>query len=439
MLVAEDAVRQQQLPLLGISSSVPRFKQGPVTIWIEMVISAVAGHRLFVFSLVFALISVTAVLAVYELSAVYISRRTALISSLILAVSPLAVAHGRMPYHITPIPLMTVLYLWTLTRLWHQKRSALFWSVLAWCLLFQFELALLPALLLIPYVLWRTKAVPSKRHVLESLAALGLGLLPQIVYDLTHGFTQLGGFAIWVLYRIASALGLVGSYMVSPSTLSSAASAFWLYGGRVLTLEGPEIKILWFLLLLISAIAVVRSGRLRKLPPVVEIISALTVILSLGFVIHSAPSEAYFPPFLVLLPLILGYGISQIRRQTQAGLLLLITTLSLGNIWQIWQHQFFVSNTQVMTYGPSLTEQRQAVALIDRLSRSNFQYLTTQTGGVFPNYFDNLRWLAQEQGVEENQVDGEMFYVEGKDSSLSGYPASTKYYLPSIDIYHLSL
>ena len=36
LLVAAQAVKENTLPLLGIPSSVPRFKQGPLTIWLQM-------------------------------------------------------------------------------------------------------------------------------------------------------------------------------------------------------------------------------------------------------------------------------------------------------------------------------------------------------------------------------------------------------------------
>ena len=41
----------------------------------------------------------------------------AVVAASLLAALPLAVAHSRMPYHITPIPVMLVLYLWSLMRI----------------------------------------------------------------------------------------------------------------------------------------------------------------------------------------------------------------------------------------------------------------------------------------------------------------------------------
>jgi hypothetical protein len=52
---------------------------------------------------------------------------------------------------------------------------------------------------------------------------------------------------------------------------------------------------------------------------------------------------------------------------------------------------------------------------------------TTNPGGVFPNYFDNLKWLAQEknkpfaQSIEKADT---VVWVEDSQSPLNGYPGA---------------
>ncbi|MDQ5951275.1 MAG: hypothetical protein QG639_552, partial [Patescibacteria group bacterium] len=131
LVVAYESVQQKSLPLLGIPSSVPRFKQGPISIWIEMVVIALFGVNTLAQSLVFALISIAAVIGVYEFVCIYASKKHALLAAALIAVSPSAVDNGRVPYHTTPLPLALVLYLFALILLWHKKRYSYFFAAFA--------------------------------------------------------------------------------------------------------------------------------------------------------------------------------------------------------------------------------------------------------------------------------------------------------------------
>ena len=439
LIVAEQSVQQSQFPLLGIASSVPRFKQGPLTVWLEMAIWVVTGHQLLAYSLVFAVISVAAIIATYELMTVHVSRKAAIITSLIIAVSPLAMAHGRMPYHITPIPVMVTLFLYTLVRVWQRKPQALFWAVLAWAGAFQFELALAPLILVIPYIYGHQRRLPTAKEILAGGVALGLGLLPQIISDLKQGFSQLVGFGIWIGHEIAAAGGVVGEQGLGLGRIGTAGAALWLYGGRILTVDALSLKLAWVGLLGLGGWAIFRSWRKRQLPPVMELVVVSLTVLTLSFLIHGSPSEAYFPPFIVLLPMIIGFGLAQLRQPTQQVCIGLIVLLATINIWQIWQHHFFVSNSQTFSYGPSVGEQRLAVALVNQATNQQFQFMTTEASGVFPNYFDNFRWVAAEQSLTEDRARGVKVYIEKKDSPLGGYPGMMRIHLPTLDLYHLPL
>ncbi len=436
LMQAAQSVRTGQVPLLGIASSVPRFKQGPLTVWLEMFVYLIAGHRMLVYSLVFALISLAAVIAIYEFATIHVSKKVGLLSALLVATSPLAVAHGRVVYHITPIPLMMVVYWFSLVRLWQKQSMGIFWAVLAWAGLFQFELALLPAFFIIPYILWRTKQRFERSWIAQGGAAIVIGLLPQLIYDFQHGFKQLGGFAVWVGYRIVSATGLVGEHTLSPSRFGQTLSLLWLYGGRIVSTDVTLVKLLMLGLLLVAVGLIFKTWRKKKLPPAVEIVAMVSLLLLGGFVIHSAPSEAYFPPFIVCLPLIVAYGTTLVRKPFQLGIIGLLVAGALFNTVQIVRHSFFVSNSQAFSYGPSVMEQREAIRLMKQASDGPYQLATTNEGGKYPSYFDNFRWLAQEQGTTERN-NGRLFYIESKDSELVTYPGMKRVMLPSIDIYQL--
>lgn len=436
LLAAQSAVLSGEIPLLGIPSSVPRFHQGPLTIWLHMVIYLVAGNRTLAYSLVFALLSILALIFTYEFAVVHINKPTALVAATILAVSPLAVAHARVPYHITPIPLVVLVFLFALMRLWQKHKMALFWALLSWTLLMQFELALFGLFLLIAYVLWKRKYTINRQHIAEVCAAGMLGFVPQIVYDLRHPFSQsqLFAFFAWVGYRLISLTGLTGKHQFSAGAFSNALGAFATYGQRIFSTDLWIVTLVVLVSLVVTVVIIVKQWRQRKLPTAVELISLTVLVLTISYLAHGGPSEAYFPPYTVLLSLLLGYGLTEMFKRNYRGLATILGCYVLLTVISIFRYNFFVSNHLAFNYGPSLAEQRGIITTIDRLSNHHFYLRSTDEGRKFPSYLDNYFWLNREQHYLMDPR-GTQFFINLKDSALRGYPGMSTIEFPTRDVY----
>lgn len=436
LLAAKEAVESKNIPLLGIPSSVPRFHQGPVTIWLEMAIYSIFGQNTLAFLISFAFLGILAVIAVYEYAVIFINKKTALIAAALLAFSPLAIAHSRVPYHTNPIPLVIMVYLFALQYLWQKKKLGVFVAGLAWILVMQFELTLFSLGLLIPYILWRQKIKLQPNVVSQLSAALLLGLTPQIIYDLTHSFaqSQIGGFIIWIGYRITSLTGVVGNHQFSITKLGQTFSIFAHYLSRVFSTQNIFISIV-FLGLFLATVTLVFIKR-RKLRAGIEIPVVILGLLTISYVVHGSPSEAYFPPYFPLLSIFIGWGLSRLFQQHQKILVISIVIWATINVSSILKHNFFVSNPQSFNYGAAVREQRQIIKTVNRISAGKFKFLTTHSAGKFASYFDNLRWLSGELKIPQDHSGGMVFYIEPKNSSLSGYPDITKIEFTTYDVYY---
>lgn len=435
VLVAADAVRNHDLPLLGIPSSMPQFKQGPVAIWISMATITLFGENLYAISLIFALVGIASIILIYELVTVFLDRRQGLVAAWLVATAPLAVAHARMPYHTNPIPFATGLFLWAVMRLWQAKRWSLFWAVLAWCFLFQFELALLPLIAIIPFVLWRTRQRWQRRWVGEAVLGGVLGLLPQIIFDLTHHFAQLGTFGVWVGYRLGSAVVPGADHAFGLNNVTQTAQAVRLYGGRIFSVDMWPVIVVGGVFLVMSAVLAIRQVRQKKLPPLIEITWVSTVLLILSFLIHSSPSEAYFPVFIVLLPILVAYAVFQLKQRARQFAVALVILIGVINAVSIVRANYFVGLTGGFSYGAGPGEQLLIVMTVNETTNGTFFFTTIQPAGVFPSYFDNLRWWARQLDVSENP-NGVAVFIEPKDSSLDSYPGMSKQQFTTIDAYY---
>lgn len=441
LLVARTSLLTRTLPLLGIPSSVPRFHQGPVTIWIEMITLFISRNNTLAVSCVFAFISIAAVIGVYELLALSMKPRVGIFAAFFLAFSPLAIAHARVPYHITPIPFVLTLYFISLFFLWKKKTNDLFFAVFAFCFMFQFELALAPLILLLPYVLWRTKEL-KKSHIRwiarQSIPAFLIGLLPELIFDVTHHFAQLGGFAVWLVYRIVAFFGYKHDHTFSFHQLFETLSQLKIFFERIVSVDTLWLATLCLGITLFGFRIFFIQRKKIALPHILELTLLATGLLLIGDIIHSSPSEAYFPPFFILFAILFGFSCEQIWMHSGIGKKLLpffFLLYALINSVNIAQSNFFASTASAFSYGPSIGEQREVVQKIAQLSHKRFQFATLNESGKFPTYFDNLRWLALEKDLSEDPTHGTAFYIENKNSPLQTNPSIIRYSFPTLDVY----
>lgn len=436
LLVAKQAVITKKLPLVGIPSSVPRFHQGPLTVWLQMLIYLMVGNQTWVYQIVFALIGVAAIIALYEYTVTHFNQKTAWVASALLAFAPMAIAHSRVPYHTTPIPLVMVIFLFSLHQLWQKKKHGVFWATLGWALIMQFELTLVGLVTMIPYIVWRRKIKLEWHHLSEFAAAGIIGFLPQIIHDLTSPITQsqTGGFAAWVGYRLISLTGMTGEHMFTFNRFfNQTLTHYWLYWQRMFTVQNSLIAL--GLLGLVGYVFYLISQQ-KKLKPALEITTVAFIVLTISYIIHGAPSEAYFPPYLILVSILLAWGLVEIFKKKMDWLWIGLGAWALINIFSLFRNNFMVSNHGRYTYHGATEEQRQIIRYVHRVSNGYWQLATTAENGKFPAYFDNFRWLSQEMNLQENKAHGLIFYVEDKDSELKGYPGFTRAEFSSYDVYY---
>jgi len=311
----------------------------------------------------------------------------------------------------------------------------MFFAFLSWAFLFQFELAVFPTILLIPFVLYRSNQLQKlKSDSQQILSALLIGLLPQLVYDVQNKFSQLGLFIIWVGYRLISLFG--GTHSFGGDKIRTVLEAFKLYGGRIFSVNITLINFLFLIIIGYSSYLVYRDRKKKNRNQAIEIVTFFTFILSIGYLAHGGPSEAYFPPFIVLFPLMAAYGLDKILRTKKKWLLGFIFIYALINTKSIFNHNFFVSNDQVFSYSYSVGEQKEVVSFILNNSGGDYQLDTTRDIRKFKSTFDNLRFFSEAQGISENINSKKYYYIEERDSILKDSPMIKVKHFPSVDVYY---
>lgn len=336
-LAARDMLLTGVWPLTGIPSSIPWLHQGPLFIWATALMLKLGNFNPVAPAILSGVLGVLAVYFLYLLSRSWWA-------GLILATAPLAVVQSRMPYHLSPIPLVAVGYLWAL-----EKKSA-GWAIFFSALLLQFELSNLPLLFLT--VFW------FRKSLVKLLARAPVGLIPfipKIIYDLSHGFTQTLGLAVWTGYRLFH-LGEYGNAW--PNIFE-----FWT------KFSAPGYP------LLAALLGLYLLGRLGKAPRAA--LFAL-IFMVVGFFVHGAPSEGYF---LVLFP-VWAWLLAHAHK-------LALMVLVIFNLINLFSHDFY-------TYGPTLKQRLQLVSLLPE----TFKLADYSQNPGWQSYLDNYRYLFWRQGKD---------------------------------------
>lgn len=332
-LAAKDLLTTGKIPLLGIASSVPWLYQGSLWIYLAAIALFLGNFHPVAPAVLTVILSLITLWAIIEVAWKYWGKLAAVASGLVFATSPLVVWQARTPWHTSPIPLVAIGYFYFLLQ-----RSA-FWSAFFFSLLFQFELSNFPLIILLARIRFN-KLV---------LLGLSIPLIPKVIYDFTHNFTQIGGFVLWLGYRTVT---------FNPHR--------WLTTTQII-FDYLQQFFPWSIVLIIWT--------LRRPKTPAELLTVYWLLITVAaFYIHGTPSEAYFPVLFPVLSLAVGWGISRHK-----FLLIPLIVLSLSNSWWLYHHTF--GNT-----GLTLSERLIIADTPEALTR-------TGPGSEHATFLDNYLYL----------------------------------------------
>lgn len=360
-LAARDMALTGVWPLVGIPSSIPWLHQGSLFIWLTALMLKLGNFNPVTPAILTAVLGVISVYLLYRLSRSWWA-------GLVLATAPLSVIHSRLPYHLSPIPLVAIGYLWALTI------NSAGWGIFFTALLLQFELSNLPLVFLLLF--W------FRRRWRELLYWLPVGLIPfipKIIYDFSHGFSQTVGLAAWTGYRLTR----VGEYGNATANIFD----FWT------KFAAPGYPWLAAVIGVWLGLTLFKQSKL--------LILTLGFIL-VGFFVHGSPSEGYF---LVLFP-VWAWLLGGNRR--------VALILALINIFGLFANNFY-------TYGPNL---RQRLQLVDRLP-DNFRLENYSQNPGWASYLDNYRYLLKWQGKDYQDESGIIYTIYDGSAADFNQPRGT--------------
>lgn len=400
-LSARDMIVNGEVPLVGIPSSHPWLHQGPL--WTYMLAGAfgILGFDPINGAYLTVILGVFTILLIYIVGSEIFSKRIGLMSALLYATSPLAVVYSRSPYHTSPIPLFTLLYIFSLYKFIKGNNIFFPLAILFLSILYNLELAtaILWFILFIVliYGMWRKtewlKRIISRKILIFSFLAFLIPMFPIIIYDFSNNFSQTLKFIVWIGYRILKFFGFPSIHEETDvvNLGSMFTFSFQFYQSLIFAVSSVVslvILIVSFSMLFINAYSLVR----RRIKDIGFILLFLWILISsVGYFINKTPSEAYLPIFFPALIYLVAYSFDKLMqiRILIIPCVLLICILSSVNTYSIIFLKYFTNN------GLSFSNRLSAAKEIVKKARGrNYNIVGIGVGSQFESFTMNYEYLA---------------------------------------------
>ncbi|MBI2443480.1 MAG: glycosyltransferase [Candidatus Levybacteria bacterium] len=433
-LTARDAILHSNIPLVGITSSVTWLHQGPLSVWFIALSFLGTDFNPLAPVYLYGFFSVITTYAIYRLGGLMFTKTAGLLAALFFTTSPLVLVNARIPYHTSPIPLFSaifLLFLWVFIK----KRKFIFFLGLSLGLLLLLELsnAVLFFVLGALYVLYRPSL--TRREVVWGIAGFGFGIAAFILYDITHNFVQTGGFFLWIANRIRLFFGLTLSGASTTANIPAALLTVW---NEIRRFVYPQDiwTVIVVLILVVSLVLVKRIGYYERFSNGLLLCVVWLCLALVGFIIHAAPGTAYFPLIFVPFSLIVGSAFYEVGKRSSLMYIVFFAIVA-ANAFYTVKNQYFLdtktfhgSDAYGWDYGlgEAFVERQKTVDFIlgdvkgepmqirgggflreFESSVDNYKYLLWQKGGVVDEGSARIYTLYQER--EEVPRDAKMLYT----------------------------
>jgi len=404
-LSARDAILSHTIPLVGIPSSVVWLRQGPLATYLIMIAFLFGNFNPVAPGILFALLDVVTVYLIYNLCKIYFNKTVGLLASAFYATSTLVVVNARMPYHTSAIPLLSTIF-FTLTYLvFQKKRNVIFLFFLTLGFLIQLELsnAVLIGVLLILYIFYKPKI--NKNNFIEGILGFLIGILPFLLYDISHRFVQTLGLPLWIINRTRLFFGLT---LNKNSTTVNFPNALRVISEAIGRIIFPSLyfvaAILFFVALIIFIYKLFKVDKNNQFSFVLIVLWIFVPLLSYG--IHSTPGSAYFPLIFAPICIMIGYFFWYFSTKFKAMLFVFILLIVYSTFY-FFKTSFFTINSDMkilppygsFTTGLVLKDQEDIASVIVKdANGSKFQLKGGGFYGIFESNIDNYKYLILYQG-----------------------------------------
>ncbi|MDE2589155.1 MAG: glycosyltransferase family 39 protein, partial [Patescibacteria group bacterium] len=295
----------QTIPLLGPPTSHPWLYFGPLFYWLYGPVLILSKFNPVSYTYFGTVFSCLVILANYVVIKKLFSTSTALISSYLIAISPLFLDFAKNSRFFTLIPFIAYPFLFVLYKISSKATSAFFLIGLLLGIMLNFHYTPLMLIPFIASILFIKRITPTKKQILYLFGGFIIPLSPFFLYDLLHGFVMTRNLLLWIPYRILGFLGLYHKNTLSGFVLKEDTLSFGNFFSTSFFHTGNSMLgyILFAVLLFIFLVVINKTKKPNRFPLLFILLWGIWGLVAIF--VHGNPPSHYFVPILSF-PVIVG-------------------------------------------------------------------------------------------------------------------------------------
>jgi len=407
---ARDMLLTGKIPLVGITSSHTWLHQGPYWTYILVIIFKIFNFNPIAPAYFTAFLGALTIWLIYKVSKELFSEKIGLISAIIYATSPLIIANDRFAYHTSPIPFLTLIFIFSVYK-W-TKGNYIFFApaLISLGILYNFELATASLFgvlfIFLFYGIIRRKSWAVKifewKVLLVSVCGFIFSMAPVIIYDFKNGFPQTLVFGGWIFYKIFKSVagfssssldyGLITSFLALKYKLLIFANSF-------------SISVLFLFLSFTIFLYLLKKEKKISL----FIIGITFLIMFLAFIVNKIPSDAYLPVFFPIIIIISAIFWNYIIKKIKFPGLIILAIFVFMNIYYFVNHDLDSKNADFI-------KRREAVSkVVELISDKQYNLIGEGNGSQFESFtmnYEYLLWYYYDSKASKKPVDLKIYIKE---------------------------
>lgn len=400
LLAIKDAFEKKYIPLIGPPTSHSWLAFGPLFYWIYGPVLALSRFNPVSYGYFGALISTLIVIVNFFVVSRLFSVRIALISSLLITVSPLFLFFSWGARFFSYIPLLSLIFLYCVLTMTQQSKRFFPIGIL-FGVMFSFHYT---PLLLIPFfvcIVAIKKIIPTVRDVAYFCIGVLIPMIPLVIYDGITNSGMVRNSLLWIPYRVLGFFGIYNKNTVNSKIVEENFNSIvtFLKLSFVSENESNFIFILYCALVVYMIWYCIQAVRTKKIDTPFFALVILCVVSFIALFIHGSPPIHYFVPILFLPILCMSvlistvWDIKQYGKVAAIGALILIVIVNLHFYFsKDWIYR--IASLNIVPY----TQQQQIAAFIVK-DAAGQPYILRRVGlddqfeGNYAQNYQYLLWL----------------------------------------------
>ncbi len=219
------AYLSHQILLRGAPTSHPWLYFGPLFYWLYEPLLILNKFNPVTYAIFGAIISILILIANYFTIKKLFSLPAALLSTYVIAISPLFLFFGRISRFFCIVPLLIYPFLLMLEKIAKNEKKWLFWIWFLLGVMLNFHYTPLFLIPVVLTVLFIKKIRITPKDILLSIVGFFIPFIPLLIYDSKEHFSMMINLLLWVPYRIAGFFGLYHKNTVTPTVIHENTSS----------------------------------------------------------------------------------------------------------------------------------------------------------------------------------------------------------------------